>query len=188
MLFRRQCCAAYSDMPMLLIFVSRIKAMTEQPSEEDLTKWHRRFAVEANNRAWTLAEKPELTSEERTELLYAAYAAAHHWSKIGTIAQVALAELLLGRVHAVLGHGDLAMKFATSAFNAINSRETEPWEVAFAHAILANAAAVSGDAELHAQHYVQAKALGESLETQDRDLFRATFDLIPTPRQSRQTG
>jgi len=41
--------------------------MPQQPTEEDLRKWHRRFAVEANNRAWTLSEKPELTTEERSE-------------------------------------------------------------------------------------------------------------------------
>jgi hypothetical protein len=72
--------------------------METQITDEDLKKWHRRFAVEANNRAWTVSEKRELTSEERTELLYAAYAAAYHWSKVGTAAQVAQAELLLGRV------------------------------------------------------------------------------------------
>ena len=58
--------------------------MPEQPAEETAQTWHRRFAVEANNRAWALSEKTELATKERTELLYAAYAAAHHWSKIGT--------------------------------------------------------------------------------------------------------
>ena len=162
--------------------------MPEQPTEEDLKKWHRRFAVEANNRAWTLSEKRELTSGEQTELLYAAYAAAHHWSRIGTAVQVAQAELLLGRAHAVLGHGELAMKFATAAFNSITSRDAEPWEAAFAHAILANAAAASDNAALHAQHYMKAKALGERLGPQDKELFMATFDLIPVPHQSRGTG
>jgi hypothetical protein len=163
--------------------------MPEQTTEENLKTWRRRFAVEANNRAWTLSEKTELTTEEMTELLYAAYAAAHHWSQIGSEEQVALAELLLGRVHARLGHGHLAMKFATAAFNSIISRDSAPWEVAFAHAILANAAATSGDSQLHVEHYEKAKVVGESLvDAQDKDLFLATFALIPAPRSSGKTS
>jgi hypothetical protein len=54
--------------------------------------------------------------------------------------------------------------------------------VAFAHAILANAGAASGNAQLHAQHYVKAKELGESLiDPQDKEIFIATFNLIPMP-------
>lgn len=157
--------------------------MPEPPIDENEKAWHRRFAVEANNRAWTLAEKPELAAEEQTELLYAAYAAAHHWSKVGQQEHTARAELLLGRSHALLGYGDLAMKFATAAFNSIRSRGSEPWEMAFAHAILANAAAVSGDTQLHAEHYRDAKVAGENLvDKEDRDIFLATFRLIPVPR------
>ena len=75
------------------------------------------------------------------------------------------------------------MKFATAAFNSIVSRNSEPWEIAFAHAILANAAAVSGDSQLHAQHYGAAKLAGESLaDKEDRDIFLATFRLVPPPR------
>ncbi len=155
----------------------------EQPTEEDLKKWHRRFAVDANNRAWTLSEKPELTNEEASELLDAAHAASHHWSKIGTPAERALADLLLGRVHARLGEGRLAMRFATAALDAITSRDSEPWVVAFAHAILANAAAASGDTQLHAEHYIRAKVLGEQLDATDKEIFFATFNLIPQGRE-----
>jgi hypothetical protein len=162
--------------------------MPEEPTEEQLRTWHRRFAVEANNRAWTLCEKPDLTSEERSELLDAAHAASHHWQKVGTEAQVAQAHLLLGRVHALLGHGPLAMQFATAAFDSIASRDCATWETAFAHAILANAAATSGDTQVHAKRYAEAKALGEQLESAERDLFLATFTLIPEPRSSRETG
>ena len=157
--------------------------MPEKFIDERAHAWHRKFAVEANNRAWRLSENTELATEERKELVYAAYAAAHHWSTIGTEEHIARAELLLGRVHALLGHGDLAMKFARAAFDSIVSRNGEPWEVAFAHAILANAAAASGDSQLHAEHYNKAKAVGESLvDKEDKDIFLATFRLIPPPR------
>lgn len=140
--------------------------------------------ADRRNRAWELSEKPGLTGPEQTELLDAAHAAAHHWRKVGTEAQVALADLLLGRVHARLGQGELAMKFAAAALEATLSCQSQPWELAFAHAVLADAAAVSGDAALHASHYEEARALGEDLTGQDRELFLATFDLIPVPGSS----
>ena len=156
--------------------------MNKEPSEQETKDWHRRFGVQANNRAWTLAERSSLEAGEKTELVYAAYAAAHHWSKIGTEDQMSSAQLLLGRVHALLGHAALAMEFATSAFRRITSRASAPWEVAFAHAILANAAAISDEPEVHREHYLKARTLGEGLEDpQDKELFLATFDLIPAP-------
>ena len=159
--------------------------MSEKPAEDDVRGWHRRFAVEANNRAWALTEKAELTAEEQTELLYAAYASAHHWSRIGTEEHSARAQLLLGRTHALLGHGPLAMTYARAAFDWIVSRGGEPWEIAFAHAILADAAAASGDSQLHAQQYAEAKAVGDSLDEEDRRIFLATFRLILSPHNAR---
>jgi hypothetical protein len=161
--------------------------MAEQPTEEDVRRWHRTFAVDANNRAWALAEKAELAADELTELLYAAYASAHHWSKIGTEQNTSRAQLLLGRAHALLGQGALSMLYARAAFDSLMSRGGEPWEMAFAHAIMANAAFVSGDLPLHAQHYAQAKAVGESLlDEEDRSSFLATFHLIPSPDDVRK--
>ena len=117
--------------------------------------------------------------------VYAVYAAAHHWSMIGTEDQMSAAQLLLGRVHALLGHRTLAMEFANSAFRSITSRDSSPWEIAFAHAILAHARAISENPELHREHYLKARTLGEGLENaQDKELFRATFDLIPAPGET----
>jgi hypothetical protein len=155
--------------------------MPDDATRDDPENWHRRFAVDANNSAWVLAEKPDLTDAEKSELLDAAHTAAYHWQRIGTEPQIAQAHLLLGRAHAMLGNGSLAMKFASSAYDSITSRESAPWEVAFAHAILADAAVASGNAELHARHYRQAGELGERLDDDERALFHATFDLVPAP-------
>ena len=35
---------------------TEVNTMAEQPADEDLKKWHRHFAVAANNQAWTLSE------------------------------------------------------------------------------------------------------------------------------------
>ena len=69
--------------------------MTDQPSPEDLKKWHRWFAVECNNAALELAEKTSRSEAESAQLLDAAHAAAFHWNQSGTELNVARARLLL---------------------------------------------------------------------------------------------
>lgn len=157
--------------------------MAKIPGEEENQSWHRTFAGQANNRAWELSERVDLTVPQKAEMRLAAYASAYHWSKVGALTQVAHAELLLARVHALLGEDDLAMQFARSGFDMITKAESAKWELAFAHAILSNAAAVSGDAALHEKHYATAKELGEALDTEDQTLFLATFELLPVPQK-----
>ena len=87
--------------------------MADQPGDEEIRKWHRRFAVECNNRAWRLSEASTRSPADDAEMVNAAHAAAFHWSKVGTELHAARAEMLLGHVHALLGHGELAMRSAS---------------------------------------------------------------------------
>jgi hypothetical protein len=155
--------------------------MPEEPNEEDLRKWHRWFAVECNNDAWRLSEAASRSAAEDAEMLNAAHAAAFHWNQVGTELNVALAETLLGHVHALLGHGELAMRYAQSSFDFVTLRDSPDWEVAFAHAILAHAAFAAGDGDTHARHYALAKETAERLGDEDRNIFDATFRQVPIP-------
>lgn len=155
--------------------------MTQVQSAEETARWSRYFAVECNNRAWNLAEAEERTPADDKEMLYAAYVAAYHWSKVGQELNAVRAMTLLAQVHALLGHADLAMENARAAFDYIMAQDSPDWEVAFAHAVLAHAAAVSNDTDLHRSHYVQAQAIGEALGEVDRRIFLATFARIPAP-------
>ncbi len=148
--------------------------------EADLARAHKHFAVECNNRAWRLSEQPLRNAAEDGEMLDAAHAAAFHWSKVGNELNAARAAMLLGHVHALLGHGDMALHFSRDAFDFVTRRESPAWEVAFAHAVLANAAAAARDAPNHCAHYAQAKALGAALDDEDRAYFDAMFRTIPS--------
>src|SRR5512146_1896119 len=120
----------------------RLPSPTMSPnSSDDVAVWHRRFASECNNRAWQLAEAASRTAAEDAEMLDAAHAAALHWRAVGTELHAARATMLLAQVHALLGHGALALPYARASFAFVTSHESADWEVAFAHAILANAAA-----------------------------------------------
>ena len=155
--------------------------MSPTPTD-DAAAWHRRFASECNNRAWQLAEAASRTASEDAEMLDAAHAAALHWRAVGTGLHAARATMLLAHVHALLGHGALALAYARASFAFVTSHESADWEVAFAHAILANAAAAAHDAAMHARHYAQAKTLGAALaDAEDRAIFDATFRRIPPP-------
>jgi len=156
--------------------------MPQTPADDSAAAWHRRFAVDCNNRAWRLAEAPSRTADEDAEMLDAAHAAALHWREVGTELHAARATLLLAHVHALLGHGALAMPYAREAFAYVTSHESPDWEIAFAHAVLANAAAAAHDTATHVRHYAQAKALGAALPNpEDRAIFDATFCRVPPP-------
>jgi hypothetical protein len=151
-------------------------------TEMDPNKWQRHFAVEFNNRAWRLSEAEARSQAEAAEMLSAAHAAAYLWGKVGAAQNVALAEMLLGHVHAFAGHPALAMQYAQAAYDFILANDSADWEIAFAHAVLAHAAAAAGDQAAHREHYEKAKALGAAMpEEEDRYIFNATFRRIPAP-------
>lgn len=154
--------------------------MAQAPSVAEPGAWHRWFAIEANNRAWRLAESEARSAAEDAEMLTAAHAAAFHWSQVGTAVNIARAQMLLGHVHALVGDATRALAYARASFDFVAAHPSPDWEVAFAHAVLANAAAAARDHELHRKHYAEAKALGERLkDDEEREIFAATFRHIP---------
>lgn len=155
--------------------------MHDAHDPEDIAKWDKWFGIECNNRAWALAESRTRTRREDDEMLHSAHAAVLHWGKVGTEHNVALGHMLLGQVHALAGNGALARRYAQQAFDYVTSRESPAWEVAFVHAILANAAASTGDPGLHAEHYSIAAKAGAALPEEERAIFEKTFRVIPKP-------
>src|SRR5882672_536068 len=157
--------------------------MADAPAREDVQKWNRWFAVECNNRAWRLAEQVSRTPAEDEEMVHAAHAATLHWSRVGTELHQARAAMLLGQVHALVGDGKRALRYARESFAFVTARQDTPgWELAFAHAVLANAAAANDERSLHNTHYARAKALGSALtDDEERAIFEATFRTVPAP-------
>jgi len=153
----------------------------ERPDDEALRRARRRLAAEANNRGWTLAEQTSRTPREDGEMLDAAHASRHLWAPIGTAETAAYAELLLGQVHALLGHGTQALAHARAAHGLLSRPDRSDWERAFAHAVLAHAAHVAGDRAQHAREHAAAVAQAAVLEGEDRRIFDATFVTIPAP-------
>lgn len=163
--------------------------MPENPSTTEPQAWHRFFAASCNNLAWEIASQDHLAPEDENRLLNAAFAAAYHWAQIGQPVNNARADLTLAHAHAVLARHDndqalasRAMFYARRCLNFFNTNPGEDWDLAFAHAEVAFAAAVSGDAALHQYHYRQAQRLGQSIaEEEDRKVFMDELEKIPRP-------
>jgi hypothetical protein len=72
--------------------------MTEKPSPEEVVRWQRRLAGQANNRAWSLSEQASRSAAEDEEMLNAAHAAMYFWSIVGNANNQAHAAQLLAQV------------------------------------------------------------------------------------------
>lgn len=156
--------------------------MTAPLNPEDEAAWLRKLGSAANNRGWTLTEQLTRTPEEDQEMLNAAHASVHLWRTIGNANNFALGHLLLGQVHALLGNATYAMNYANLAYDYFIAKDSDPWEVAIVHAVLANAAHCAGMAALHDSHYKTADKLIAALsDPEEKDILLATLRVVPKP-------
>jgi hypothetical protein len=155
----------------------------QTPSPDEVSKSHRWFAIEMTNLAWDLAEKPARSPAEEETMIHAAHAAAIHWTQAGgTGLHSARADMLLGQVHALAGNGPQAMFHTQRSHAYFSTRETNDWELAFAHAVLANAGRSAGASATYVEHYRLAKVLGAAIANhEDKEIFERTSDQIPDP-------
>ena len=154
-----------------------------RPTDLDPASWHRHFAMEANNRAWALAEQATRSADEAREMLGVAHASAWHWAAVGTELHRMRATMLLAQVHALLGDAPRAWEYASRmrAF-FLEQPDTPDWELAFTHAIYANAAHAAGRAAEHRGAWRQAReALDAIADAEDRAIVEKTFAQVPRP-------
>jgi len=154
--------------------------MSEQIDQDTIIQWHQRFAAACNNTAWELASGEDRGPEEDDQMLTAAFAAAYHWARVGSPLHNARADVTLAHVLALLGQGELALRYARRCLAFFENNPCEDWDLAFGHAEVAHAAARLGDHTLHSFHYARAHELGAAiLEEEDRQVFLDEFNRIP---------
>lgn len=142
---------------------------------------HRRLAIDANNSVWEL-----LGGEDRPvgaaadELLERAYAAAYHWRRAARRGpeNAARASWLLSRVHAVLGHGDLALHHADRSAAAVEAGGLVDFDLAYAHEARARSLACLGRLDDAAAERSTAGAVPIA-DHEDRAIFES--DLAAEP-------
>jgi hypothetical protein len=154
--------------------------MGEQVNQEVLLQWHRQFAATSNNTAWELASRDDRGPDENHHMLSAAFAAAYHWARVGTELNNARADVTLAHVLSLVDQGELALHYARRCLEFCENNPCEDWDLAFAHAEMAHAAAKVGEHALHSFHYARAHELGQAIaEEEDRQVFLDEFVKIP---------
>ena len=156
--------------------------MSEKPSPEEVALWQRRLASQANNRAWSLSERPSRSPDEDEEMLQAAHAAMYFWKIVGTENNKAHAAQLVAHAYATLKLPNPASHYLAKSEPVLLSDKAEPWERALAHAVAANVAAARGDWALHREHHREAVEQVAALpDPEDRAILEATLRVLPAP-------
>lgn len=148
---------------------------------DESSAWHKRFGAQCNNRAWELSTSQRTPQQDR-EMLDAAHGSAWHWAKVGTELNHMRATTCLAEVHALLGHGSIALGYAREMRSFFLGRATDDWELAIMHAVHAHAAAVAGNADEHRASYRAAlDAIAAIKDKEDREIVEKTFAHVPAP-------
>jgi len=142
----------------------------------------RRLAVDLFNRAWELMLLPERTPEQDDELLHTAYASRHHWSQVGTVANIARGEWQLSRVYTVLGRSEPALYHAERclAYCESDPDALEDWDLPYAYEALARAQLVAGNEDEAKRFAAQARELGQVVaDDEDREHLENDLGTLP---------
>lgn len=147
----------------------------EDPSVEDLTRWHRTFAPRFFNHTWDLMDLEELDDDQRDELLSSAFAQRAHWYQVGTPRQRAIADWQVSRAAVVAGFPALAARFGERSLRV--GADQGPFVSGFAHEAIARAAASVDDVETFETHVTAARELVAHIEDdQERTTLQADLD------------
>ena len=149
--------------------------MTQPPF--DLAAAHRWFAVEFNNAAWDLVERPARTPDEDDAMLHAAHASVLHWQKVGTALHQQRGEHLLAHVYMQLNQSAAALAHATRCLQLSDGQldAQTPFDRGTAFEAMARAYACAGqDAE--ARRYRERAVEAGRLIPEDDD--RLAFDAL----------
>jgi uncharacterized protein YndB with AHSA1/START domain len=116
------------------------------PAQDADGSWHRMAAIEANNSTWELLGRDGLSADEVDDLLGRAYASTYHWRRAAgrSPENQARGSWLVSRVHAVLGHGDLALYHADRCAAVVTEAGLKDFDLAYAHEARARALACLG--------------------------------------------
>jgi hypothetical protein len=146
----------------------------------DVRQAHRWFAVEANNRAWSLAEDSTRSSADTEEMISAAHASAWHWRHVGQPLNELRAQCLLTTAYGVAGRGETAARHAEQC---LKLSESVGWEqTAFDRACAHGAAALAFRIALHpreaTEQYLAASEAAKQLSDDDeKEVFTRLYAL-----------
>lgn len=152
-------------------------------STEDLT-WplvHKKLASTCFNATWDILDLAERTPEQEEEMLRLTFASHYHWTKREDYRPVkaSIAHWQVSRVFAVIGSGELALRFGRRALEAAQSDAEMPaFALAYAHEAIARAAHLLGDAALRDTHAAKVRAMIADVDEKTQPMLEADLATI----------
>ncbi len=142
----------------------------------------RRLAVALFNRTWELLEQADRSPADDRDLLASALASRLHWQGVGTDENYAAGDWLVAHVASRLGHADLALDFASAAYERVVAADppVETWLLASTMEGLSRAHDTAGhEAERDRWAAQSRKVLATVADAEDRDLIAGQLASIP---------
>lgn len=155
------------------------------PANDDLdAAAHRHLGVTLFNHVWSLLETTDRTASQVDEMIHAAHASRFHWSRAGTIVNLARGEWQCSRVYAVLGRAEPAVWHARRCVEyaeaATKAGEAGDWDLPSAHEAMARACAVAGDrSEARRWHDLALDGLTRVTDAEDRRIIEQDLATLP---------
>lgn len=147
----------------------------ENPSVEDITRWHRTFAPRFFNHTWELMDREVLDEDGIDELLASAFAQRAHWYQVGDARNRAIADWQVSRAAVIAGYPDLSRRFGERSLR--EAADLDPFVRGFGHEAIARAAASVDDLGTFEEHLAAARELCQQIEDdEDRQVLAADLD------------
>lgn len=147
----------------------------EDPTVDEITRWHRTFAPRFFNHTWELMDRGDLDADSTDEMLASAFAQRAHWYQVGDARNRAIADWQVSRAAVLAGFPDLAQHFARRSLSGASG--LDPFVIAFAHEAIARAAAQVDDVDTFEAHLLAARELALVVEDdEDRQVLLADLD------------
>ena len=149
------------------------------PSAEEVARWHRTMGPILFNRTWELLDLEDRTVEQDDEMLAATLGQRFHWYAIGSALNKAIADWQVARVAAVLGDAELADRFARRSLALCDEHDLAPFYRGYAHEAIARAADVMDDIQTRDQHILAARELLHLIEDDaERNMLDADVQMM----------
>jgi hypothetical protein len=142
--------------------------------------WRRDLAKSAFNRAWELIEKVPRKPWEDRQMLVLAASSRFLFEDVGGEEPLMIGDWQIGHVLALLGDGDLSLRFAQAALERASDNGWQDWRLASCVEGMARAHAARGDKVARDFYADRCQALLAALpDDEDRELITGQLATVP---------
>lgn len=132
-------------------------------------KIHHYLGIEMNQQTWTLLEKNNRDENDDIRMMYFAKASKYHWKRSSQFQEIneQRGDWLISHVYAVLGDGELALKYASTCLKLTKKNDYKGFDLAYAYEGLARAYAILKQTKNMEKYFNLAKEAGNDIESEE---------------------